>query len=514
MDFQQGKPYGGEVFVRAEKPCEFWVALESADGETALAETRCQATSHEWSKAEFSLTPSATVQNGRLALKLKRPGAVQFGYVFLQPGSWGRFKELPVRRDIADLLQEQGVRILRYGGSMVNNDEYRWKKMIGSRAKRPPYHGHWYDYSTNGWGIVDFMNFCEAAGFEYVPTFSMNETPESLADFIEFATGDLKSKWGQRRAAEGHPEPYRLKYIQLGNEERVDVEYAERFNARAAAIWNKNAKIIPVVGDFVYETVIQDAAKVTRAASGITNLDGQRRILEFAREAGHPVWFDLHVWTDGPALHPAIDATFSFIDALEKMKSGADFKIVIFEFNANNHGQRRALANALAINAIERDGRVPIALSANCLQPDGQNDNGWNQGLLFLSPSTVWLQPPGYVTQLYSRNFQPRLVASQSKGSADALDCSAKLSDDGQSLCCQVVNTKSTAAETTLQVNGFTPRQQTARLTVLQGDLNEANTASRPHQVSPTAGRWSFESLDKGAKITLEPHSITSIVFE
>ena len=52
---------------------------------------------------------------------------------------------------------------------MVNTGEYRWKKMIGPRNRRPPYVGHWYRYSSNGWGIVDFMDFCEAAGFLRFP---------------------------------------------------------------------------------------------------------------------------------------------------------------------------------------------------------------------------------------------------------------------------------------------------------------------------------------------------------
>jgi hypothetical protein len=67
---------------------------------------------------------------------------------------------------------------------------------------------------------------------------------------------------------------------------------------------------------------------------------------------------------------------------LDKLANGARHRVVVFELNANNHSQRRALANALAINAIERDGRLPITTSANCLQPDGQNDNGWDQGFL------------------------------------------------------------------------------------------------------------------------------------
>src|SRR5262249_57866012 len=117
------------------------------------------------------------------------------------------------------------------------------------------------------------------------------------------------------------------------------------------------------------------------------------------------------------------------IDALEKIGGGARFRVAVFELNANNHGMRRAFANALAIQAIERDGRIAIVTSANALQPDGQNDNGWDQGLLFLNPSQVWLQPPGYVTQLFSRHDQPKLVQCQVTGARGTLDVSARLSE-------------------------------------------------------------------------------------
>lgn len=77
-----------------------------------------------------------------------------------------------------------------------------------------------------------------------------------------------------------------------------------------------------VVGDFVYEDILDDPLRVTGAASGITTLNGQRSILEFARETGHQVWFDVHVWTGGPRPSPSFDAMFSYIDALEKLDTG------------------------------------------------------------------------------------------------------------------------------------------------------------------------------------------------
>jgi hypothetical protein len=510
---QQGKPYEGEVFVRAEQPCDFWVGVESADGSQVLDEQRFRADSRNWTKIEFTLAPTRTVRDGRFTLKLRDLGAVTFGYVFLQPGAWGRYKDLPVRRDVAEMLKRQGITALRYGGSMVNNNEYRWQKMIGRRARRPPYDGHWYDYSTNGWGILDFMSFCEAAGFEYIPAFNMDETPQSLADFVAYATAGADTEWGRKRVRDGHPRPYRLKYLQLGNEERVDLDYAKRFEARANAIWQVDPQIQLVVGDFVYDDIIRDANRVTGAASGITTLDGQRRILEFAKAAGHEVWFDLHVWTEGPGRHPSLAGALSFIDALEKMETGAAFKVVFFEFNANNHQQRRAIGNALAIHAVERDGRVPIALSANCLQPDGQNDNGWDQGLVFLSPSHVWLQPPGIVTQMLSQEFRPRLVECTVADDAQ-LDCNAKLSDDGKSLLCSVVNASHEAVRATIRIDGYVPARAIAAITQLSAPLQATNTASAPQAVTPQRRDWRFGSLKDGANLEIAPHSVTTIVFE
>ncbi|WP_428305715.1 family 16 glycoside hydrolase [Lacipirellula sp.] len=512
MHFEAGKPYDGELYVRADEPCDLHVALENSDGSQVLAEQELHVAADDWTKLDFQLIPSATVRDGRFALKLRRPSAVAVGYAFLQSGGWGRFKDLPVRRDVAELLQRQGIRLLRYGGTMVNNDEYRWQKMIGPRATRPPYDGHWYDYSTNSWGIIDFMNFCEAAGFEYVPTFSMGETPESMAQFVMYAKAPADNEWGAKRARDGHPKPYRLKYLQLGNEERVDLDYAARFKERAEAIWKFDPDIQLIVGDFVYENPIADPQRITGSASGITTLDGQQSILKFAKAAGHEVWFDVHVWTDGPDRHQTLQGMFSFIDSLENLETGADFKVVVFEFNANNHDQRRAIGNALALHSVERDGRIPIALSANALQPDGQNDNGWDQGLLFLNPSQVWLQPPGYVTQMYSQAAQPRLVACEVAGVA-SLDANAKLSDDGKSLTCSIVNSGAEAVAASLVIEGYQPTSGQVVATSLAGPLAETNTAEQPERITPQRREWKFGDLSKGAEFRLEPRSVTTIEF-
>ena len=182
--FQAGKPYEGRLWARAERATDLYVALESGDGSRIYDEVRLPLPAGgTWRRLDFRLTPNGSDAAGRLAVKLKRSGDVLLGYAFLQPGPWGRFKGLPVRRDIAEALLAQGLTVMRCGGAMVNSPEYRWKEMIGPRDRRRPYRGSWYPYSTNGFGIFEFLDFCEAAGLLGIPDLNSFETPQDMADF-------------------------------------------------------------------------------------------------------------------------------------------------------------------------------------------------------------------------------------------------------------------------------------------------------------------------------------------
>jgi len=514
MHFTAGKPYEGVVWARADSPVELRAAIESADGAQVLAEAPLRVGAGDWHRLEFSLTPAASVAAGRFTLKLGRPGAVTIGYAFLQPGAWGRFKGLPVRRDVTEALVDQGITMLRYGGSMVNHPEYRWKKMTGPRDRRPPHRGTWYPYSTNGWGILDFMDFCEAAGFEYVPDFNINESPQDMADFVEYAMGPASGGWGRKRAEAGRAEPYRLKYLQLGNEERVDDDYASKFTALAEAIWAKDPELVLVVGDFAYGKPIGDPFRFDGAASGITTLAAHQRILRLAKQHGREVWFDVHVWTESPRRDPSLEGMFSFLDVLDRLADGARHKVVVFEFNANRHDQGRALGNALAIQAIDRDGRIPVALSANCLQPDGQNDNGWNQGLLFLNPAKVWLQPPGFVTRICARHFLEQRVRCEVMDAAGALDACARRSADGRRLVVQVVNPTDREVAAQVRLHGFAATGDRAQVTELSGPLDAANTAANPDACVPVQREWRHGLRDGGTRYEFPPRSFTVMRFE
>jgi hypothetical protein len=514
LNFVVGNPYAGMLDVRADVPVTVWVALESADGSTVYAEQSLSVTSNNWQQLSFSLTPAASDSHGRFTIQLKQPGSAVVGYAFLQPGPWGCYQGLPVRNDVAQGLINQGITVMRYGGSMVNASGYRWKNMVGPRDRRPPYAGTWYPYSSDGWGIPDFLNLCDAAGFLGVPDFNINESPQDMSDFIAYANGSTNTVWGAQRAADGHPQPYGLKYLELGNEETVNSAYYQKFQALARAIWAADPNIIIVVGDFTYYQNITNPFNFGGAASGITTLAAQQQILQLAKQYGREVWFDVHVWTRGASVDSSLGGMFTYDNALAQIADGAKYKVVVFELNADIHSQARALGNALAINAAARDGRLPIVTSANCLQPDGQNDNGWDQGLLFLNPSQVWFQPPGYLTQMYSESYQPLEVWSGVVDSNNDLDVSAESSPDGSRLVLKVVNLNSSSESAAINLADFVPTNSTASVEVLSAPLTATNTAQAPLEFIPVETNWAHNYANKIVNYAFAPNSITTIAFQ
>ena len=110
------------------------------------------------------------------------------------------------------------------------------------------------------------------------------------------------------------------------------------------------------------------------------------------------------MWTDRPSgfENTWVYQALSLYDALGQIApEGSEFYLAVFEFNAWIHSFSRALGNANGINALSKYGDIfKIICSANCLQVDGHNDDGWNQGLLFMNNDSSWFQPPAYAMQL------------------------------------------------------------------------------------------------------------------
>ena len=496
MNFEADKEYEGYFYARSEEGAEAYVVLENADGTKKYAEKAVQVEAgYGWKRYAFTLTPDTKDTAGRLSIELRKPGSVDLGYAFLEMGEWGRFNGLHVRKDVAEKLIEQNVSIIRFGGGMIGAKDYRWKNMLGAPENRPTYDGTWYKtYSSLGFAIPEILMLCEELGIPCVPDFNIDESPEDMADFMDFALGtDTENQWVQARIALGHPEPFELPYIQLGNENGIDDTFAAKFNAIADKIWEKadeyGVEPVLIVGDFGYAEPIVDPYNLSQADSGVLTLAGHKKILDHAVESGdREVWVDVHVFTDEPSGAYNFGANFpSLYNALKSICPASKVKITVFELNAWVHEFRRVLGNAVATMTGEDMGDVfPIVCSANALQVDGQNDNGWDQGLIFMNSEKAWLQPPAYATQMMHNAYQPNRLAAVMDNKLPGVIYNATGSEDGDTVVVKMVNDNPEPVSVRMDLGGFTGNVNTATVTTMaNADRKLTNTAENPTNAVP-----------------------------
>ncbi|MBE9583120.1 DUF1080 domain-containing protein [Mucilaginibacter sp. JRF] len=462
--------YQGSVYLKGSGlQGNVTLSLQSADGKTTYATTQLKGITADWSRYEFNLKPDHTDAKARFVISINNKGKLWIDQATLICAD-EQFKPLPLRADIGTKMQQQGLNFLRYGGTMVNAAGYRWRKMIGPRDKRPPYTGHWYPYSTNGFGIEDFLQFCEAAGFEAAFAINIEETPQDAADLVEYLKGDANTEWGKRRAQNGHPAPYKVKYFEIGNEEVIfngDVaseydHYVERFNLLYDAMHAKDASI-----------------KFIQSAWWRPESPNMERV--FKGVNGKADYWDLHTDADAPRSGSKVDSTLTRMQQLFKQwDPQTKMKCAIFEENGGRHDVGRALGHATTLNAVRRHGEfVLTSCPANALQPFGQNDNGWDQGQIFFTPLQVWGMPPFYSQQMASANHQPLLVKAGTDGD---IDVTATRSEDGRQLVIHIVNPAEKPIAASLQLSGFDGRKAEATITQMSGKLSDVNTPIEPNE--------------------------------
>jgi alpha-N-arabinofuranosidase len=227
----------------------------SNDGTSVRAKAEVSGISQEWKKFTTTLTTGrvpVSAEN-KFVILADKPGTVWFGFVSLFPPTY-KNRANGNRQDIMQLLADMKPAFLRLpGGNYLEGrtleTRFDWKKTIGDVSERP---GHWNDswqyWSSDGMGLLEFLNWCEDLDMEPLLAvyagFSLRGGAritlhhelqpyiQDALDEIEYVTGDVNTTWGARRAKDGHPAPYKLHYVEIGNEDGGDREpgsYETRF---------------------------------------------------------------------------------------------------------------------------------------------------------------------------------------------------------------------------------------------------------------------------------------------
>jgi alpha-L-arabinofuranosidase len=471
---RKGQKFEGRVYLRSQDlNSPVTIALENLDGTKTYASQKIKSINSNWAKYPFTLTSNNNDSNTRFVIYIEGKGKIWIDQVVLMSTGEDQFKGLPLRADIGNAMISEGLTFLRYGGTMVNAEGYRFKKMIGDPDKLPPYTGHWNKYSTNGFGIEDFLKFCEAAGFEAAFAINIEETPEDAADMVEYLNGDISSIWGKKRAQNGHPKPYNVKYIAIGNEEVLFdgdkaegyEHYIERFNLLYDSMRSKDAKLLFVNAAW-WRPESPNMERVFRALNGKAS------------------YWDYHPWADDLKSGSTVDKELSIMrHKFKEWDSNTTMKCAIFEENGGLHNMQRALGHATILNATRRHGDFLLtSCPANALQPYLQNDNGWDQGQIFFTPAQVWEMPPFYAQQMAAKNHLPLRVRETVEGD---LDVTATRSEDGKVLVLHVVNTDKSLKKASLILNGFSDRKTEVQIWTLAGELQAENTPENIDKILP-----------------------------
>jgi alpha-N-arabinofuranosidase len=246
----RGKKYSGDVNAR----------LIADDGTVLASKTFKNATGSDWKKHQSTLRATASNKNARFHLTFNSDGVVWIDYVSLFPTKTFKSRPNGMRLDLANYLADLKPAFVRWpGGCFVEGISVQsapnWKRSLGPLEKRSGTYSPWGYWSNDGIGYHEFLQFCEDIGSKAMYVFNCgvacemrsgvylddNEVPNlinDVLDAIEYAIGPKESKWGSVRAKNGHPEPFPLQYIEVGNEQ-VGVEYAKRFNVFYKAIKQK-----------------------------------------------------------------------------------------------------------------------------------------------------------------------------------------------------------------------------------------------------------------------------------
>ena len=218
-------------------------SLASADGTTVFAATTIGGITGDWQKFEATLTTKrvAASLDNVFQLTTTTPGTIWLQEVSLFPPT---YKNRPNgdRRDISQLLNDAQPKFLRLpGGNYVEgnnfNERFNWKQMVGPTEQRPGHRSCWGYWSTDGFGLPEYLGWCQDIGMEPVLAvfagYTLNRehltagpalepyVQEALEE-IEYVMGDASTKWGAQRVKDGYPQPFALHYVEVGNEDFFD----------------------------------------------------------------------------------------------------------------------------------------------------------------------------------------------------------------------------------------------------------------------------------------------------
>jgi len=486
MNVEQGKTYLLSFYARLDPHFAgpLTASLEKQEG-TLLASQDVPCSGTGWKKYDVKLVADASDKNARFVLSAKSPGTVWLDMVSLFPADTFNQRPNGLRADLMQMLVALHPAFVRFpAGSFGEghrlDEAFRWKDTIGDPATRPGVWNIWGYRSTNGLGYFEYLQMCEDLKAEplFVINCGISETNmvevkdiepwvQDAIDAVAFANGPVSSPWSALRATAGHPEPFKLKLLEIGNENGMSFPWgggnARQYADRYTPIYKKLKATYPDLHTIA-------TAPIQRPPIGAT--------VETVDEHYYPTaeWFEDHATMydsysrNGPKVYVGEYAT----------KKGA-----------GNGNLNAALGEAAFMTGMERNSDLVIMASYAPLFVN-PSWRAWNPNLIVFDSSRAY-GTPSYYNQLLFANNRPDVIlpvdlqtpnSTEPKARKPLYAVAGKKSDTGE-IILKVVNITAHPWDSTVQFNGA-GSSMSARTTVLSSaNPNDENTFANPTKVAP-----------------------------
>jgi alpha-N-arabinofuranosidase len=520
---EAGKSYVFSVVARRVGNGPSALRLQVVGGlQTVFATGRVDGIGPTWQRHSVTIVPKETQASGRLAVFLDGPGAMDVDVVSLFPVETYKNRPGGLRKDLGELLQEMHPGFLRFpGGCIVEGRyleyRYQWKTTIGDPNDRKLIINRWNDefphkpapdyYQSYGLGFFEYFQLAEDIGAEPLPILNcgmacqfnsaelapmnrLDQYIQDALDLIEFANGPTTSTWGKRRAQLGHPAPFNMKLLGVGNEQ-WGPDYLPRFEAFQKALKAKYPEVQLVASADPFTD--RPAAKEQSAA--LRKLNADLIDEHFYRT---PEWFFGHA---------------SQYDAYPRTGS----KIFVGEYAAHTtpvgSGDSRniwqaALSEAAFLTGLERNADV-VRMSAYAPLFAHTDAWQWTPNLIWFDNLRSFATPNYYVQQLFAANRGEHVLPITRDGKPvegqDGLFASAVAVNNGQAFVVKLVNSTGEPMPIRIEVPGGSTAAGEA--VFIAADPLAENSLAHPDRVKPKQERV---ALNAGViERTLPAYSVT-----
>lgn len=518
IGIEKGEDYRFSVWAKAVSG-DATVEVSLVDENTMeehqeFATAELKVSGNEWKKYELVLKPTKTVQKANLRLLLKGKNSVALEHVSLFPKHTFKDRDNGMRRDLAQALYDLHPGVFRFpGGCIVEGSSleqrYQWKNSIGPVENRPLNGNRWLStfnyrlfpdyYQSYGLGFYEYFLLSEDIGAEplpvlnvgmacqyqnwnnpkaHVPVDSLQPYIQDCLDLIEFANGDVNTTWGKKRAEMGHPAPFNLKFLAVGNEQ-WDNLYYERLRPFVKAIKAKypNIKLIGTSGPD------SEGEMFDKGWKAMKELKADLVDEHFYRDEH---WFLSH-----GLRYEGYDRKGPKVFAGEYACHGKGKKWNHFETSL----YEAAFMTDLERNADVVDMATYAPLFAHV---DGWQ---WRPDMIWYDNTRMFKTVSYYVQQMYACNKGTNVLPLTMNGKAvagqegqDGLFASAVVDKQKGEVIVKVANTSDKTQEVTLNLNGL-KGSRSASLTTLQCDNMDAeNTLDNPNKIRPVETTATCES--------------------